>query len=241
MAQKRTAQTSLDLPADKPGWGGRRRGAGRKRDPKSGVMHRARSRFDRPRVAHVTLRLRDDVPSLRRGIAFAVTWKALLDSSRGPCLETDRRRNGFRLVHFSIQSNHVHLVVEAAHSRRLSRGMHALKVRMARRLNGALGRRGPVFSERYHARLLRTPSEVRNVLCYVLNNRRRHYPRSRQPRPGWVDPQSSARWFSGWRTAVSSYDENPLPAARTPLLREGWRRGRGGLIGTDEVPGPKRE
>jgi len=170
-----------------------------------------------------------------------VTWRSLIASARGPCCEKDQRRNGFRLVHFSIQSNHVHLVVEAAHSRRLSRGMHALKVRMAKSINGLLGRKGAVFTDRYNVRFLRTPTEVRNLLCYVLNNARRHRSGRRQPHGDWVDPQSSARWFNGWRTQVPAHDDNPLPAPRTWLLRKGWRRGRGGLIDTSEIPGHPKQ
>ncbi|MCA9670747.1 MAG: transposase [Myxococcales bacterium] len=240
MTQHRPQQLSIDLPKPRVGWGGRRRGAGRKRGPKSGVMHRARQWFDRPRVAHVTLRVVEDVPNLRScHEVFGVVWQALLASAWGPCCEVERNRNGFRLVHFTVQGNHLHLVVEAAHSKRLSRGMHALKVRVAKRINGLLKRKGAVFTERYHVRFLKTPTEVRNVLCYVLNNTRRHW-RGRPPRATWVDPQSSARWFNGWRTEVVPHDDNPLPAARTFLLRKGWRRGRGGLIDTHEVPGDVR-
>lgn len=234
-------QLALHLPKPKVGWGGARRGSGPTRDPKNGVMHRARERFERPAVLHVTLRFCADLPTLRQGVAFIKVRQALLESARGPCVDNGAAR--FRLAHFSIQHDHLHLVVEASNWRCLSRGMHALKVRLARSLNGALSRRGPVFTERYHARRLRSPSEVRNVLCYVLNNARKHRGRRSQPQPGWIDPCSSACWFDGWRRPPPECDPQscPLPSARTWLLAKGWRRGAAGLLATDEVPWPNRK
>jgi REP element-mobilizing transposase RayT len=70
-------------------------------------------------------------------------------------------RADFRVVEFSVQSNHVHLLVEAEGAASLTRGMNGLEVRLARRINRALGRSGAFFADRYHARSLRTPTEVR--------------------------------------------------------------------------------
>jgi len=84
-------------------------------------------------------------------------------------------RFGFRLVHYSVQGNHVHLLVEAEDRSALSRGMNGLGVRMARGLNRVMGRRGRVLADRYHARILRTPTEVKRVRHYLLDNARRHY------------------------------------------------------------------
>ncbi|HEY2031032.1 MAG TPA: transposase [Myxococcales bacterium] len=63
-------------------------------------------------------------------------------------------RNRMRIAHYSIQGNHLHLVVEADDGSALSRGMQGLAVRIARRLNAHLGRRGAVFADRYHAHVL---------------------------------------------------------------------------------------
>src|SRR6185503_2521837 len=102
--------------------------------------------------------------------------------------------------------------------------------RMAKAVNRALGRVGRVWADRYHARLLRTPREVRNALVYVLNNFRKHLRGSRG-----LAPCSSARWFDGWRTATGRVMEaSPLARASTWLARVGWRRL--GLIDVDECP-----
>jgi hypothetical protein len=135
--------------------------------------------------------------------------------------------------------------------------MQGLKVRIARRLNGIIGRRGTVFAERYHARVLRTPMEVRNALAYVLGNARRHAKQQgRRLARNWVDPCSSAPYFSGWRGRKAAQwggrgdpwardtreeDEIPLATgpptrpARTWVLSKGWRRR--GLLDVNAVPG----
>jgi len=146
----------------------------------------------------------------------------------------------FRLVHYSLQATHAHLLVEATDADALGRGMMALGARMARALHRTFRRRGPVLAERFHARVLRTPREVRNALAYVLLNARRH---ARQLTTALrVDPASSGRWFDGWRSQPATEGETvaaiPVSPARTWLLGTGWRRH--GLIDPSEVPGPSR-
>src|SRR5207247_1292169 len=102
--------------------------------------------------------------------------------------------HGLRIVHFAIQSNHVHLLVEARDARSLSRGMQGLLVRIARNSNRAWKRKGSVFADRYHSRALRTPREVRNALVYVLQNSRKH-----GCHIAGVDPFTSGRDFDGWK------------------------------------------
>src|SRR5262249_18414622 len=147
-----------------------------------------------------------------------------------------KERFGFRLVHFSVQHNHLHLLCEAKDKRALTRGMQGLAIRVARQVNKALRRTGKLFAERYHERILRTPNEVRRALIYVLNNPRRHA--AQRPRtyaiewaPHETDPVSSGGWFDGWSGASASStggDGNthdcPIVAPATWLLSRGWRR-----------------
>ena len=97
-------------------------------------------------------------------------WRALAPALYGATCD------GFRVVHFAILGNHVHLLVEADNRVRLARGMQGLGVRIAVRLNRMMNeRRGRVVGDRYHARILRTPTEVRGVRGYLLGNAARHY------------------------------------------------------------------
>jgi REP element-mobilizing transposase RayT len=204
------------------GWGGRRKGAGPKpKNGRAGVSHRARPALAARHPVHVTARVRARLPSLRRGAERAVLEHAF---------ERGADRFGFRLVHYSIQSNHLHLVAEARDRRALARGMQGLLVRVAKALNKLWGRRGSVFADRYHARILRTPREVRCALVYVLQNARHHGIHGHGP-----DEYSSGPWFDGWTSRIAPPARaSPTVAARTWLLRVGWRRHR--LIGIDEAP-----
>ena len=226
----RVRQLSLDLrPPSR--WGGRRPGAGRKAGPIRRDPHQRRSPLAGRHPCHVTLRVRRDVPSLRT----ARLVRELAASFRHAC-----ERGRFRLVAYSIQTNHAHLLVEAASAHDLGRGMKSIGSRLARAVNRVFARGGPVVADRYHVRALRTPREVRNALAYVLLNARRHAAKlgrqlARAPR---IDPASSGRWFDGWRAAFSRQTPGDVPAVAAPrtwLLRIGWRRA--GLIDPREVPG----
>jgi REP element-mobilizing transposase RayT len=147
-----------------------------------------------------------------------------------------RERDGFRLIHYSVQSNHLHLMCEARERTALSRGIQSLAIRVAKRLNSLWQRAGKLFADRYHDRILRTPKEVRNALAYVLNNAAHHgvaLPR------GELDPFSSGAWFDDWRAIRGGAREpNPLARARTWLLSVGWLRH--GRIELASAPGPPR-
>src|SRR5438093_7957223 len=110
---------------------------------------------------HVTLRTGPAVRCLRSARVFPALHRALAAASHG----------GFRVLHFSVQDDHIHLIVEADDTRALGRGVRGLVIRMARAVNRALGRRGAVWGDRYHARALTTPREVHNAIAYVLRNR----------------------------------------------------------------------
>jgi hypothetical protein len=149
-----------------------------------------------------------------------------------------KERLGARLVHFSVQSNHVHLLVEVDNHRALSRAMQGLAVRLAKRLNRLFDRRGSVFADRYHARALTTPLAVRRALIYVLHNHRRHT--VAPGRPSGFDPLSTAPHFDGFAPSImrpnstAPPDDLPVAQPRTWLLRIGWRRL--GLLGARDVP-----
>jgi len=134
------------------------------------------------------------------------------------------------VVHYSVQTNHVHLIVEAAGKQALSRGMRGTAIRIALAFNRALGRCGALWAGRYHARALATPRAVRNPLVYVLANVRKHL-----RAVAGIDPCSSAPWFDGYRGCARRRDDAPPTASpRTWLLRAGWRRH--GLLSRDEAP-----
>ena len=206
------------------GWGGRRKGSGpKRRGERANVSHRTRASFADRLPVEVTLRVMPGLPSLRGLREFATLRGAIAAGCE---------REGFRLVHFSVQSNHLHLIVEGDSRPSLARAIQGLAIRMARALNRLWRRVGRIFADRYHDRILRSPREVWNALGYVLCSARKHGAWTSRTRH---DPFSSAAWFDGWRGAPRA-PETPSPAAqaRSWLLRTGWRFH--GLIEMDATP-----
>jgi putative transposase len=221
--------------------GGARRGAGRKPNGRrAGVSHLRRPTVSRHHPQHVTLRVCRGLPVLRVRELFRAVLRALAQGNE---------RFGFRLIHYSVQQDHVHLIAEASDRSALSRGVQGLSVRIARAVNRQLGRTGSVFADRYHARALKTPQAVRVAVRYVLLNVRKH-DRSAVPK-GSVDPCSSAAWFGGFARPLDRIfgvracrevfagtvpgRASPVVEAQTWLLRVGLRRA--GTFDVDEVPG----
>lgn len=213
-------------------WGGKRRGAGRKpTGRRANVSRQTRSSMASRHPVLVTLRIREDVWNLRTKRAYKVIRRAFV---AGCC------RDGFRVTQFSIQRDHIHVIAEARDKTRLSRGMQGLSIRIARALNREMGRRGKVFADRYHARVLETPRQVRNAVAYVANNIRHHTARYGLPLD-YIDPFSSWAYFEGWRERIGKRQagarvaDPPVAQPRTWLLRVGWRRH--GLVSIAEIPG----
>ncbi len=243
----RPRQLELALPR---GRGGARPGAGRPRSGKSYVAHRTRPRLSRDEPILITIRLVRRLPRLRGRRPFEVIERAL---------RATNERGGLRLVHYSVQDDHLHLMAEArpeeapagtvpraADSRRratrlVTSRMRGFGVRLARRLNKLFGRRGQLIAERYHAQALTTPRAVRNALVYLFGNRRKHLAKRGRTFPGgWIDPFASGVFFLGWRsppdwmTSWAHHDPPPVVSPRTWLLRCGWLRH--GAVAPADVP-----
>jgi REP element-mobilizing transposase RayT len=206
--------------------GGARAGAGRKRLPVGlrHTPHRSRPAHRAANPVHVTLRA--SLRSLRSQFVAPTVLCALRAANR----------DGFRVVHHSIQANHLHLIIEARSVEALSSGMRGLAVRLARRINRLLFRRGRVWVDRWHGNELSSPRQVRNALVYVLQNHVKHSAGA----GGALDPLSSAGSFDdfapvqlGGARVAPSAPVQPV-FAQTWLLRVGWKRH--GLIRRDEVP-----
>lgn len=215
-------------------WGGRRRGAGRK--PGAGlsrVAHVARPAHHARNPVHVTFRAH--LRCLRSQFVFP-TVRLTLAGLRS-------LQASFRIVHFSVQGNHMHLLVEASDRAALSAGLRSLAIRLALRLNRLLMRRGKLWADRCHQHVLTTPRAVRNALVYVLGNHRKHDTKA----TARIDPRSSGPYFQGFLdlarappAPVSSPGSSttfvapPVAAPRTWLLVAGWKRH--GLLSTREYP-----
>jgi REP element-mobilizing transposase RayT len=223
--KRRRGQLEIDLrPRTKRGTLRKKLGrpvTGKRMDPR----HRTRPEHDARHPVHVVLRVTREVSNLRTRHAYRAIRRAI-----------DRccARADFRVAHVSIQSNHIHLLVEADDRRALSRGMQGFAIVAARRLNRELRRaRGDVFAFRYHATAITNPTQARNAICYIVNNWRHH--RCDRYDTRRFDPYSSAHAIADWRIEPHP-DQLPVVHPTTWLLTEGYKRAR--RIRPTEVPGP---
>jgi REP element-mobilizing transposase RayT len=181
---------------------------------------------------HLTLKLQRVAPTFRTRTAHRavrVVLSALCD-----------RRRDFRVTAYTVQRDHLHLIVEADSADAFCSGVRSLDIRMAKRLNQALGRKGTLFADVYHRRELATPLEVRRAIAYVLLNHQRHAAKAHSPMSTEVvDPYSSAGWFDGWAAPIARERDPPVVSpAQTWLGRVGWKRH--GLLLSTEIPGSSR-
>jgi REP element-mobilizing transposase RayT len=198
------------------------------------MPHVTRERHRSYEPVHVTVRAARSVPNLRSEIVFAALRAIFARSSE----------KGFRLLHFSVQWNHVHLIVEADDGVALARGVQRLLSRAAMAINALARRSGSVWRDRHHREPLTTPSQVRNTYAYVLFNNRKHEVASGSPSDAALyafDQCSSTQWFRDWSPACPAPGmalERAGPpivvAPHTWLANKGWKTW--GLLRSDELP-----
>jgi putative transposase len=217
------------------GRGGARSGAGRK--PKisgrPGVDHRERAPLAKRFPVHVTLKLRSGLPRLRSKREYEALRAAFAAGCQRNLAGT------FRLCHYAVLNDHLHLLCEAESRAALSRGLQGLLIRIAKALNKLWSRRGRVFADRYHDHILKSPREVRNALRYLFGNGKKHAAEGREVQVTQaVDTFTSAPWFTGFRERITVLGieavVRPVADARTWLLTEGWLRH--GRLSVHEVP-----
>lgn len=193
---------------------------------RANVRHRTRPTHKKYNPMHVTLRAMKGLPSFRSQALFAAFDRAVRRT----------RRADFRIVEFSVQVNHLHMIVEANDNDALARGMKSFSVRANRLFNAAVGRgRGRVWGDRYHRRDLSSPRQVRNAIVYCLQNFKKHQNVANGAMV--IDPFSSALWFEGWslpRVRGANEGERPTERAKTVLLSRIWMKH--GLIHPGERP-----
>jgi REP element-mobilizing transposase RayT len=246
VSRKRPRKVHVQLAFPKRDKNGQKRvgkNAGRKpKGKRAGSPHTERAEIDAREPQHVVLRVAADVAWLRTRHAYRAIRRAL-----ATVLD---RADEFRIVHFSVQGNHLHLLCEAQNKLALARGLQAFQISAAKHLNRecsrrSVRRRGKVFPDRYFAEAIDSVRQVRHTLNYVLNNWRKH----RQDRgyslfDGRVDPYSSGVWFAGWKERTEpvaippDYEPPRLSDPRTWYLTTGYKLAP--PISVYEVPGPKR-
>jgi REP element-mobilizing transposase RayT len=244
---KLTAAQRAALPKKRP--------VGRPRKGRfAGAPHKRRPELSKNHPVHVVLRVTSAIGSLRKRFMYSALREATIAVAMRELNETEN--GAFRIVHISIQRDHVHLIVEADNKRALSRGMQSFQISAAKHLNRAFSekcklterRRGSVFPDRFHQEIITTRKQARHTLSYVLNNWRKHREDRGELARTWnVDPFSTGAVFGGWKALEGqplmwslreTYKPLVVYLPKTWLLYEGWRMY--GLIEFDEIPGERR-
>lgn len=136
--------------------GGRRPGAGRPRKHSTGVAHIKREKVTRHYPIHINFKYNAQIRSDE-------TMKVLRRSFQHAYMK------GLNVTHFTLQSNHIHLIAETNHNKALNSGMRSITATLNHNF-----KKGKIQTERYHLHVLKTPTEVRNAIQYVLNNDLKH-------------------------------------------------------------------
>jgi REP element-mobilizing transposase RayT len=142
----------------------KRKTCGRKRLHSPGVAHSTRERVTRHLPLHINFKLALEKGTLRNKTVLKFLAKAIAKA----------RAKDLRIIQFSLQHNHVHLIVEANNNQTLSKGMRALIISLVMRLNFHWKKSGQRLKQRYHLHVLRTRREVQHACHYVRHNVIKH-------------------------------------------------------------------
>ena len=193
------------------------------------MPHDARAVHDKNHPVHVTIRRVALGPSFRTQLICGAIRRVIAAA----------KSKGVRVLHYSVQENHLHLMVEAESAADLSNQMRTLFSRIAFTVNAVAQRRGRLFRDRHHRHALKTPREVRNALVYILFNDRKHRASdaSVQNTAPTIDRCSSAYWMHDWSPSdkppeggVLPLEDAPTTKPKTWLASWGWHRGKPSLL-----------
>lgn len=200
------------------GWGGKRRNAGRKNLSKT-VNHMKRESFNEKKPLQITMKFKAGLPDLRSKKMHLEFQRALVKA----------KAFGLRVIQYTLESNHIHFVVECEGNRALGSAMKSFGSTFGKAVRKLAGGVGSVFVGRYHLSVLKNPTQTRNSLRYVLLNRFKH----EKSHPD-DNPFSSGKYFANWpellnRRRSKAWPEAPvlpeyLSPARTWLATRGWMR-----------------
>lgn len=140
--------------------------AGRRAIHDIGIRHTKRMEINRPSALHLTIKLKK--------ADIKIQNKAILKILRYAILRA--RLQGLKIIHYSLEHDHVHLhlYVECDDNEILGRSMKAFGVTLVKKMNKYFHKKGSAYKHRYHLRILKSASEVKNVINYILKNGMKH-------------------------------------------------------------------
>ena len=138
--------------------------AGRKPIHDKGIRHIRRERFERESSFHITIKVREDKSDLQNKMILKALHHAIMKA----------RAKSLKVIHYTLEYNHIHMLVEAFNQEQLSNCMQSFGVTLAKMINKVKFKKGGVYKHRYHLRRLISVMELKNVLKYIFNNGIKH-------------------------------------------------------------------
>lgn len=172
------------------------KGAGRPAIHDRGIRHIARDEIKKPIPLHLTIKIEKTKAGLKN--------KAMLKLLHH-CIKKSRMK-GLRIVHYTLEFDHVHLLVEATNKETTSKGMQSFGIAFSKGINKLKCLKGRVFKTRYHFRKLNSPREIKNVLNYILGNSIKHgqSPSIITPYNSLLAVKEMKRLYPGFERAIES-------------------------------------
>lgn len=140
------------------------KGAGRPTIHDRGIRHIARDEIKRLTALHLTIKIKKDKSSLRNKQVLKILHSSIKKA----------RRLGLRILHYTLEYDHVHFLVEADNNEILGKGMQSFGISFSKGINKMKALKGQVFKNRYHFRKLKTSAEIKNVINYIMGNSIKH-------------------------------------------------------------------
>jgi REP element-mobilizing transposase RayT len=138
--------------------------AGRPAIHDSGIRHTRRFRLKKPSSLHLTIKVKENKADIQNKRILKTLHYAIRRA----------RLKGLKIVHYTLEYNHVHLLVESVDNKILHKGMQAFGITIAKAINKIKRTKGAVYKNRYHLRVIDSPRQLKNVLHYIFSNGVKH-------------------------------------------------------------------
>jgi len=140
------------------------KGAGRPAVHDPGIRHTERPVLTKSASLHLTVKIKRIKADLKNKSILSILKKAILNT----------RKQGLRVIHYSLEFDHVHLLIEAENNLILAKGMQSFGVTFSKAINRLRKLKGGVYKHRYHFRRIVGARQLKNVLNYIFSNGVKH-------------------------------------------------------------------
>ncbi|MDD4973652.1 MAG: transposase [Bacteriovorax sp.] len=128
------------------------------------MRHTSRPHLSKACSLHLTVKIKKIKAELKNKSVLSILKRAILNA----------RKQGLKVIHYSLEYDHVHLLIEADNNHILSKGMQSFGVTISKAINRMRKLKGGVYKHRYHFRKISSPRQLKNVLNYIFNNGIKH-------------------------------------------------------------------